>query len=192
MDADPRQQITALLQAWSGGDEAALERLVPLVEGELRRIAQRCLKARRPEAALETTSLVNEAYARLIDLKQAGWRDRAHFFALCARIMRGILVDHVRALHRQKRGAGAPHLPVEELQVKLPDRSADVEAIDEAIRALSQIDPRKGQVVEMRFFGGLSVEETAQVLHVSPETVRRDWKVARIWLLRELSRNAAG
>jgi len=134
MAPDPRQEITALLRAWSGGDEAALERLVPLVDGELRRIARRCLEARRPGATLETTSLVNEAYVRLIDLKQAGWRDRVRFFALCARIMRGILVDQARAQHRQKRGVGAPHVSVEGIQVG------------------------------------------------------RDWKVARMWLLRELSR----
>lgn len=190
MEIDPRQEITALLRAWSGGDAAALERLAPLVDGELRRIARRCLEARRPGATLETTSLVNEAYVRLIDLKQAGWRDRAHFFALCARIMRGILVDHARAQHREKRGAGAPHVSLDGARVASQERATDLVAIDEALTALAEVDARKGQVVELRFFGGLSVEETAEVLRVSPETIRRDWKVARMWLLRELSRPA--
>jgi len=188
MATDPRQEITALPRAWSGGDAAALERLVLLVDGELRLIARRSLAARRPEATLETTSLMNEACVRLIDLKQAGWRDRAHFFALCARIMRGILVDHARAHHRQKRGAGAPHVSLDQATVASPERAADLVAIDDALNALAQVDSRKGQVVELRFFGGLSVEETAEVLRVSVETVQRDWKVARMWLMRELSR----
>ena len=188
MPSDPRQEITALLQAWSGGDEAAFERLVPLVDGELRRIARRCLEARRPEATLETTSLMNQAYVRLIDLNQAGWRDRAHFFALCTRIMRGILVDHARAHRRQKRGAGAAHVSLDQATVVSPERAADLVAIDDALNALAQVDSRKGRVVELRFFGGLSIEETAEVLSVSRETVQRDWKVARMWLLRELSR----
>jgi len=188
MATDPRQEITALLRAWSGGDAAALERLVPLVDGELRRIARRSLAARRPGATLETTSLINEAYVRLIDLKEAAWRDRAHFFAWCARIMRGILVDHARAQRRQKRGAGAPHVSLDQAAVASPERAADLVAIDEALTALAQVDSRKSQVVEMRFFGGLSVEETAEALRISPETVQRDWRVARIWLLRELSR----
>lgn len=192
MESDPKQEITALLRAWSLGDETALERLVPLVDGELRRIARRCLDAGRPAAALETISLVNEAYARLIDLKQAGWQDRAHFFALWARIAHGILVDHARARQRLKRGAGVRHVSLDEVAVASPERAAELVAIDEALTALAQVDARRGQVVELRFFGGLSIEETAQVLRVSPETVRRDWKVARMWLLRELSRTAAG
>ncbi len=190
MGPDPRQEITALLSAWSGGDAGALERLALLVEGELRRIARRCLEARRPGAALETTSLIDEAFVRLIGSKPS-FRDRAHFFALCARIMRGILVDRARSERRLKRGAGIPHIPRNQAVAAAPGVSTDLVAIDEALSSLSQVDPRKAQVVEMRFFGGLSIEETAEVLGVSPETVQRDWKLARMWLLRELARPTA-
>lgn len=182
------QDITGLLRAWGRGDQAALERLIPLVNRELRQMASRCLQRQGPDPLLETTALVNEAYVRLIDVKQVGWRDRAHFFALCAQIMRGILVDYARARRYAKRGGGAAHISLDEALVVSQERSSDLVAIDDALNALSKTDPRKGQVVELRFFGGLSVEETAEVLRVSQQTVLRDWKLAKMWLLRELSR----
>lgn len=190
MSQETPQGITVLLQAWSQGDEKALERLVPLVDGELRRTARRHLRKLRRDAILTTTALVNEAYTRLIDISQTRWQDRAHFFALCARIMRGILVDHARAHGSAKRGGGALHVPLDEALVVSRERSSDLVAIDDALSALTKVDPRKGQVVELRFFGGLSVEETAEVLAVSPETVLRDWRLARMWLMRELNRGA--
>jgi RNA polymerase sigma factor (TIGR02999 family) len=137
---------------------------------------------------LTTTGLVQEAYLRLIDVEQVGWQDRAHFFALCAQIMRGILVDHARAHYAAKRGGGAVHVPLEEALVVSRERTSDLLAIDEALSGLAKMDPRKGRVVELRFFGGLTVEETAAVLGVSTETVQRDWRVARMWLVRELGR----
>jgi RNA polymerase sigma factor (TIGR02999 family) len=140
----------------------------------------------RPELTLTTTALVDEAYTRLIDIKQTSWQDRARFFALCARIMRGILVDHARAHASAKRGGGAPHVPIDEALSVARERSSELVAVDEALTALTKVDPRKGRVVELRFFGGLSVEETAEALSVSTETVQRDWRLARMWLWREL------
>ena len=182
------QEITGLLRAWSRGDRAALDSLVPLVEGELKRIARRCLDREPPDASLQTTSLVNEAYVRLIDAQQVDWQDRAHFMAVCAQIMRRILVDHARARRTAKRGGGAHPVSLDEAAVPVQDRPKDVVAIDDALDALEKMDPRKGKVVELRFFGGLTVEETATALRVSPETVMRDWRLAKAWLLRELSR----
>ena len=180
-------EITALLRAWSRGDEGALESLIPLVDRELRAIAKRRLDAKRRDPILDTTTaLVNEAYLRLIDWKQSGWQDRAHFFAVCAKIMRRILVDRARALRTAKRGSGAAALSLNEGLAVAPKRASDLVAIDEALEALAKIDGRKGRVVELRFFGGLSIEETAVVLEVSPETVRRDWRLAKAWLRREL------
>jgi RNA polymerase sigma-70 factor, ECF subfamily len=185
-------EITGLLRAWSGGDRAALESLVPLVDQELRRIARRCLEKERHDVTLQTTALVNEAYLRLIDVKQVNWQDRAHFFAICAQIMRRILVDHARARQSAKRGGGVQSLPLDEALAACGEQAAGVVAIDDALEALAKMDPRKGQVVELRFFGGLSVEETAAVLHISPESVMRDWRLAKVWLLRELSREVHG
>jgi RNA polymerase sigma factor (TIGR02999 family) len=164
-----------------------LESLIPLVDRELRTIARRRLEAKRSDPILDTTTaLVNEAYLRLIDWKQSGWRDRAHFFAVCAKIMRRILVDHARAHRTAKRGGGAAQISLNEALVVPPGRASDLVAIDEALEALAKIDARKGRVVELRFFGGLSIDETAAVLQVSPETVRRDWRLAKAWLRREL------
>lgn len=177
--------VTALLLAWRAGDEAALARLTPLVHDELRRIARRCLRGERANHSLPATALVHEAYVRLVDAREVNWQNRSHFLAMAARLMRRVLVDVARARGRQKRGGGA-------LQVTLTDglRSTeqpfDVTALDSALDALAAIDPRRSQVVELRFFGGLSVAETAAVLNLSPETVMRDWKLARAWLRREL------
>jgi RNA polymerase sigma factor (TIGR02999 family) len=184
MAADP--DITRLLQDWRQGDRGALERLVPLVEDELRRIARRRLGHASPEATLTTTSLVQELYVRLIGGRQADWQGRAHFFALCAQIMRGILVDHARARQAARRGGGAPHLPLEEALVISEEHISDLVAIDEALRDLAKIDPRKGRVIELRFFGGLTIEETAEALSISPDTVMRDWRLARMWLMRQM------
>jgi RNA polymerase sigma factor (TIGR02999 family) len=190
MPQEAPQEITSLLQAWCRGDEKALERLVPLVDGELRRITRRQRGKLRRDATLTTTALVNEAYVRLIEVRQTSWQHRAHFFALCARVMRGILVDHARAHGSAKRGGGSLHVPLDEALVVSRERSSDLVAIDDALNELAKMDPRKGRVVELRFFGGLTVEETAEVLSVSAETVLRDWRLARMWLVRELSRGA--
>lgn len=187
MNAKASVEITALLRAWSRGDEGALENLIPLVDRELRTIAKRRLEAKRSDPILDTTTaLVNEAYLRLIDWKQSSWKDRAHFFAVCAKIMRRILVDRARARQTDKRGGGAAQISLNEALVVTPGRASDLVAIDEALEALAKIDERKGRVVELRFFGGLSIDETAVVLQVSPETVRRDWRLAKAWLRREL------
>ena len=186
MDGTASCEITALLQAWSRGDEGALGTLIPLVDRELRIIAKRRLEAKRGDPILDTTALVNEAYLRLIDRKQSSWQDRAHFFAVCAKTMRRILVDHARARHAAKRGGGAPQITLNEAASVAPEQASDLLAIDEALEALARTDGRKGRVVELRFFGGLTIEETAEVLMISPETVRRDWRLAKAWLLREL------
>jgi RNA polymerase sigma factor (TIGR02999 family) len=182
--------ITKLLRAWSGGDQTALERLTPIVYGELHRLARRYMKQERPGHSLQTTALVNEAYTRLVDYKRMQWQDRAHFFAVSAQLMRRILVECARR-HNLKRGGAVPHVSLEEVAVvggdKDPDSGFDFAALDDALNALAQIDPRKVQVVEMRFFGGLSIEETAEVLKISTVTVKRDWRAARTWLYRELS-----
>jgi len=179
--------ITALLRAWSQGDQAALESLVPIVDRELHAIARRCLEARRHDPILETTSLIHEAYIRLIGGNQASWQDRVHFLAVCAKIMRRILVDHARARLTAKRGGGSPSISLNEALVVSAEPVSDVVAIDQALEALAKVDSRKASVVELRFFGGLTIEETAEVLKVSPDTVRRDWRLAKAWLLRELS-----
>lgn len=187
MNAKASVEITALLRAWSRGDEGALENLIPLVDRELRTIAKRRLEAKRSDPILDTTTaLVNEAYLRLIDWKQSSWKDRAHFFAVSAKIMRRILVDRARAHRTAKRGGGAAQISLNEALAVTPGRASDLVAIDEALEALAKIDERKGRVVELRFFGGLSIDETAVVLQVSPETVRRDWRLAKAWLRREL------
>jgi len=183
-------EISALLRAWSGGDQGALERLTPIVYDELHRLARRYMKRERPGHSLQATALVNEAYMRLVDYRRIAWQDRAHFFAVSAQLMRRILVEHARR-HNLKRGGGMPHVSLEEAAVVGIDaggnRTADFVALDDAMNALARHDPRKVQVVEMRFFGGLSVEETAEVLKVSPITVMRDWSTAKAWLYRELS-----
>ncbi|MGO8795709.1 MAG: sigma-70 family RNA polymerase sigma factor [Candidatus Sulfotelmatobacter sp.] len=181
--------VSGLLRAWSEGDRAALDRLTPIVYDELRRLASRYMKGERTGHSLQTTALVNEAYMRLVDYKSMQWQNRAHFFAVSAQLMRRILVDHARR-HNLKRGGGVQHVSLEDTAVVGGDRAADLGALDDALHALAQIDPRKVQVVELRFFGGLSVEETAEVLKVSPVTVMRDWSTAKAWLYRELTGGA--
>ena len=184
-------EITELLVAWSGGDKSALERLMPLVYDELRRLAHRYMNGERAAHTLQTTALVNEAYLRLVNWKEVQWQNRAHFFAVSAQMMRRILVDFARERQYLKRGGGALRVSLSEAASFTEQQGADLVALDEALIALAEMDPRKGQVVEMRFFGGLSVEEVAEVLKVSEETVIRDWRLAKVWLLRELSRGAS-
>ena len=180
---------TELLRAWSHGDGSALDRLMPLVYDELHRLARRYMRQERPNHTLQATSLVNEAYLRLIDVNRVEWRDRAHFLAVAAQMMRRILVESARNRRRQKRGGGAVHVNLDDVQALLPDsKERDLVALSDALSALAMFDARMGQVVELRFFGGLTVEETAEVLNVSPETVMRDWKTAKAWLLREIRR----
>jgi RNA polymerase sigma-70 factor, ECF subfamily len=179
--------VTRLLQAWSRGEHDALERLVPLVYQELHRLAHRYMRGERHGHTLQSTALVHEAYERLVDLRAVNWQDRAHFFAVSAQTMRRILVDYARSRRYQKRGGDAPHVPLNEAVALFPERRHDIVALDDALSTLGRVDPRKAQVVEMRFFGGMSLKETAEVLHVSAETVLRDWRLAKVWLLRELS-----
>jgi RNA polymerase sigma factor (TIGR02999 family) len=179
-------EITQLLQAWNRGNEEALEKLTPLVYEELRRAAKRCIRRERPGHTLQTTALINELYLRVIDLRRVSWQSRVHFFALCARLMRRILTDFYRSEQRQKRGGGAERVSLDTLTVVTAEARRDLLAIGEALDQLAAVDGRKSQVVELRFFGGLSVKETAEVLKVSPETVLRDWKLAKAWLLGEL------
>jgi RNA polymerase sigma-70 factor, ECF subfamily len=182
----PCGEVSGLLRAWSRGDQSALEKLTPIVYDELRRLASRYMKRERSGHSLQTTALVNEAYMRLVDYKRMQWQNRAHFFAVAAQLMRRILVEHARR-HNLKRGGGVPHVSLEEAPVVGGNDDADLMALDNAMKALERIDSRKVQVVEMRFFGGLSVEETAEVLKVSPVTVKRDWRAAKAWLYRELT-----
>jgi len=178
---------TELLLAWNSGEEEALERLVPLVHDELRRLAQQYMRRERPDHTLQATGLVNETYLRLIDIKQIKWQNRAHFFAMSARLMRRILVDMARAHGNKKRGGALPHVTLDEGLVLSNETSPSLVALDDALRALAAIYPRQSDVVELRFFGGLDINETAEALHVSPDTVKRDWRFAKLWLLRELS-----
>ena len=185
--ASPRN-VTQLLTDWSHGDDAALKELTPLVYEELRRLAHYHMGRQRPEHTLQTTALVNEAYLRLVDSSQVQWQNRAHFFAMGARLMRRILVDFARSRGYQKRGGGRKQVSFTQALEVAEGPPTDVVALDEALQALAQVDERQSQVVELRFFGGLSLEETAEVLNVSRETVKRDWKVAKMWLLRHLRR----
>ena len=178
--------VSTLLRAWSEGDQRALERLTPIVYRDLRRLARRYMRGERAGHSLQTTALVNEAYMRLVDYKRMQWQNRAHFFAVSGQLMRRILVDHARR-HNLKRGDGVPHVSLEEAATVGAGRARDLVTLDEAMNALARLDPRKVQVVEMRFFGGLSVDETAEVLKVSPVTVMRDWSTAKAWLYREIS-----
>ena len=180
--------FTRLLLDWSDGDEAARDEMLPLVYEELRRLARQCMRGERAGHTLQTTALVNEAYLRLVDMRQVSWRDRAHFFALASRVIRHVLVDAARSRRSLKRGADACPEAIDEDLLISENPPADIIALDDALRALSAIDERKNQVVELRFFGGLTVEETAEVLGVSAETVKRDWKLAKAWLRRELRR----
>jgi RNA polymerase sigma factor (TIGR02999 family) len=187
MSLPPKYDVTALLQAWSAGDEAALEKLTPLVYDELRRTAHRYMAQERTGNTLQTTALVNEVYLRLVKASDVNWQNRAHFFAVCARMMRHILTDFARSRGYLKRGGNAGRVTLDEAVLAGCESPADIVALDDALEALNGFDERKSQVVELRFFGGLSVEETAEVLRVSEETVLRDWKLAKAWLLHELS-----
>lgn len=180
------QRLTQLLVAWSDGDQKALDELFPLVYDELRQVARRQMRRERPGHTLRTTALVNDAYLRLVDQREVRWQNRAHFFAIAARMMRRILVDHARAKRYEKRGGGAAHVPLEEAAVLAHGREGEIVALDEALTALAEIDPRRARVVELRYFGGLSNEEIGEVLKVSPNTVTRDWNMARAWLYQEL------
>jgi len=181
------QRLTQLLVAWSDGDRAALDELFPLVYDELRQLARRRMRRERQGHTLRTTALVNDAYLRLVDQRQVRWQNRAHFFAIAAQMMRRILVDHARARNYEKRGGGAAHVPLEEAAVLAEGKAAEILALDEALVALAEIDARRARVVELRYFGGLSNEEIAEVLKISPNTVTRDWNMARAWLYQELS-----
>jgi RNA polymerase sigma factor (TIGR02999 family) len=179
--------VTQLLRAWAGGDPEALDKLTPLVYAELHRLAVRSMAAERRDHTLQPTALVHEAYVRLMSSKDVVWKDRAHFFALSARLMRRILVDFARSRQSEKRGRGDMPMSLEEITVVSPQKAPYLMALDDALARLAEVDARKSDVVELRFFGGMSVEETAEVLKVSRDTVLRDWKMARLWLLREIS-----
>ncbi len=178
--------LSILLRAWSSGDESALERLAPLVYDELHRLAHRYMARERAGHTLQTTALVNEAYLRLVDVNSVQWQDRAHFFAIAAKLMRRILVDFARTRGYQKRGGNLQRVSFDEALVITPKPSEDLVKLDDALQSLAEMDPRKAQVVELRYFGGLSVEETAAVLKVAPITVMRDWNIAKLWLCKEL------
>ena len=181
------QEVTRLLQAWKAGDEGALERLMPLVYDELHHLARGYMAAEQTGHPLQTTALVHEVYLRLVDANTIDWQNRAHFYAICSRLMRRILIDFARSRNYQKRGPNFAHIQLEEAATISATVGSELLAVDEALKQLATIDPRKSEVVEMRFFGGLTVEEIAAALSVSPETVMRDWKLAKAWLLRELS-----
>jgi RNA polymerase sigma factor (TIGR02999 family) len=187
--ASPRA-VTELLRAWTDGEEGALERLLPLVEAELRRLARGYMGRERRDHTLQVTALVNEAFLRLTDARHLQWQDRAHFLGISARLMRRVLVDHARARGYRKRGGGAQRVTMDEALLVSPEPALDLVALDRALDELAAVDPRKSRVIELRFFGGLSVEETAEVLHVSDDTVKRDWRLAKLWLLRELKGDA--
>jgi RNA polymerase sigma factor (TIGR02999 family) len=181
------QEITGLLKAWSSGDQAALERLVPLIYDELYRLARGFMNRELPGHPLQVTALVNEAYLRLANWKEAQWENRAHFFGVAAQLMRRVLVDFARHRDYEKRGGGAQHVQFDEATPLAVQRDADFVALDDALKSLSAMDARKARIVELKFFGGLSVEEIAEVLKISPRTVMREWGLARAWLFRELS-----
>jgi RNA polymerase sigma factor (TIGR02999 family) len=190
-DGKEFMDATELLRAWNEGDKAALDELVPLVERELHRLAHAHMRRERQGHTLQATALVNEVFVRLADGANPNWKDRAHFLGIAARLMRQILVDHARSRGYQKRGGGAQRVSLEEATLITPEPALDVLAVDRALEAFAKLDARKSQVVELRFFGGLSIEETAEVLGISAETVKRDWRVAKLWLARELDRPRA-
>ena len=181
------QQVTQLLVAWSRGDQAALDQLIPLVSAELHRLAHRHMRREPAEHTLQTTALVNEAYLRLIDASQVAWRDRAHFFAVSANLMRRILIDFARARRGQKRGGQVVRLVLDEDEIPAPQPGPDVIALDEAMKSLAAFDPRAARIIELRYFGGLSVDETAEVVGVSARTIKREWAAAKTWLLQGMA-----
>jgi len=179
-------QVTGLLEAWSHGDKAALDKLTPLVYNELRRLAHHYMSRERAGHTLQTTALVNEAYVRLVDQKNVQWQSRAHFFAVAAQVMRHILIDHARTRGRVKRGGEAQRVSLEDAETMSAERAAELLALEEALIEMEKIDARRSKVVELRYFGGLNIEETAEVLKVNPITVSRDWRWAKAWLYRAL------
>lgn len=181
-------EVSQLLRAWGDGDETAVDRLMPLVYAELRRMARQYMGRQNPGHTLQTTALVHEAYLRLVDQKEVHWQNRAHFFGVAATAMRHVLIDYARGRRAAKRGGGARPVPLDEAAAVSAERSAELLALDDALQSLAAFDQRKSRVVELRYFGGLTVEEAAEVLNVSPETVALDWRLARTWLLRELSK----
>jgi RNA polymerase sigma factor (TIGR02999 family) len=181
------QEVTQLLSDWGKGDRSALDKLFPLVQSELRRIAQRQMSQERPGHTLQATALVNEAYLKLAGQQGFDWHNRAHFFAVCAQVMRHILIDHARAHARDKRGGGAIQVSLNDALVVAEDQAAHFIALDDALRVLESLDPQKGKIIELRYFGGLSIEEAAEVLHISPRTVRREWQRAKAWLYRMMT-----
>jgi RNA polymerase sigma factor (TIGR02999 family) len=192
MSGPSSSEITQLLHAWRGGDQLALEKLTAVVYHELHRMAQRYMSRERDGHTLQTTALIGEVYLRLVRVNEVEWQDRAHFFAVCAQLMRRILTDFARSHGYQKHGAGAAHIPFNEAMVISPEPTVDLVALEQALTRLGETDLRKSKVVELRFFGGLTIEQTAEVLQISPETVMRDWSVARAWLLRELDGGTHG
>ncbi len=184
----PPADVTQLLLAWNDGDQVARDELMSVVYQELRRLAHHYMRRESPGHTLQTSGLVNEAFLRLVDQRDVQWRNRAHFFGIAAQMMRRILVDYARSRRYAKRGGGIPNLSLEEALIVSDGRTAEVVALDETLQRLAEIDPRKSRIVELRFFGGLSIEETAEVLAVSPGTVMRDWTLAKAWLRREMSR----
>jgi RNA polymerase sigma-70 factor, ECF subfamily len=185
-------EVTQLLKAWTTGDDRALEKLTPLVYEQLHRVAQRYMAGERSGHILQTTALVNEVYLRLVDCERVNWQDRVHFLAVSAQLMRRILIDFARSSGYQKRGGGAPHMSLDEAPSVCREPDTNLLALDDALKALAAVDERKSKVVELRFFGGLRIDETAEVLRVSTETVVRDWKLAKVWLLREMSKEDSG
>ena len=182
------KEVTQLLVDWSNGDQTALDKLFPLVYGELHRLARRYMRRERIGHTLQTTALVNEAYLRLIDQRDVRWQNRAHFFAIAAKLMRRILVDYARKHLYAKRGGGTPEVSLDEAALLLPERAADLLALDDALTDLASIDPQQSRVIELRFFGGLTIEETAEVLKLSQDMVKREWSTAKAWLYQEMSK----
>ena len=182
-------EVTQLLIAWSNGDKAALNELMPLIYDELRQLARHYMSRERPGHTLQTTALVNEAYVRLVNRRGVHWQNRAHFFAIAAQLMRSILVDHARSHAYAKRGGGVRKIALDDAMVVSQERAAEVVALDDVLKRLAEIDPQQSRIVELRFFGGLTIEETAEVLGLSPATIKREWSTAKAWLYHELSKS---
>jgi RNA polymerase sigma-70 factor, ECF subfamily len=191
VNSQPHTQVTQLLQQWQEGNQEALETLMPLVYKELKRLAGSYLRRERPDHTLQSAALVNEAYLRLVDQSQTRWQNKAHFYGIAAQMMRRVLADHARGHNAAKRGAGLPELELNEAMAQAQSRSVDVLDLEEALQKLEKLDPQQGKIVELRFFSGLSIEDTANVLGISPATVKRDWAAARAWLFREVAARQA-
>ena len=189
MSEPSTNEVTQLLIEWSNGDKAALDKLMPLIQQELRRLAHHYMSHERPGHTLQTTALVNEAYLRLVNRKDVHWQNRTHFFAIAATLMRSILVDHARSHAYAKRGGGAHKTELDEAMVVSQERAAEVVALDDALKELASFDLKQSRIVELRFFGGLTIEETAEVLHLSPATIKREWSTAKAWLYHELAKS---